>query len=225
MCDEEHQQRYFLPQIFIYSFDINSLLVKNLMIPKDWTYYLPQIGLIDFILISFIEIAFIWFFVPKEEFIGKVLTMVAAVNFIKVGVTSFVFPIIPSLTDVLYIMYLVEVTVLFIVGIIVSTLVYEKENWSHSREQAGALAFRISFISTLVWLTYKNLQPQVYYQLPYQLLSAEAAFAQSVPIPLLSVSNFGFLTLVLGLVILYFWYKGKNLLRSDSSVRLNSAND
>ncbi len=194
------------------------------MIPQHWTYYLPQIGLIDLILISGFEIAFIWFFVPKE-FIGKVFSIVAGVNLIKVGVTSFAFPIIPSITDNLYTIYLVEVTILFIVGVIVSTLIYEQENWSHSREQAGALAFRISFISTLVWVTWKNLQPQVYYQLPYQLLSAEAAFAQSVPIPILSVSNFGFLTLVLGLLILYFRYKGKNLLRSETSTQFKSTND
>lgn len=182
----------------------------NLMIPQHWTYYLPQIGLIDFILISCFEIAFIWFFVPKEfQDFGKVFSMVAAVNFIKVGVTSFAFPIIPSLTDALYIIYLVEVTILFIVGIIVSTLIYEQEKWAHSREQSGALAFRVSFISTLVWVTYKNLQPQVYYQLPPQLLSAETAFL--MPSPILSVSNFGFFALVLGVLILYFRYKGKKL--------------
>lgn len=176
--------------------------------------YLPQIGFVDFVLISCFEIAFIWFFLPKE-FIGKVFSMVGAANLIKVGVMSFIFPFIPSITINLYTIYLVETTLIFVVGILTSTLIYEWEHWSSSREQAGALAFRVTAISTLVWVTYKNLQPQVYFQLPSPVIQLETAFARSTPLPIFSVSNLGFITLVLGLLILFFRYKGKQILNNN----------
>jgi len=176
--------------------------------------YLPQIGFVDFILISCFEITFIWFFLPKE-FIGKVFSMVSAANLIKVGVMSFIFPFIPSITTNLYTIYLVETTLIFVVGILTSTLIYEWEHWSSSREQAGALAFRVTAISTLVWVTYKNLQPQVFYQLPSPVIHAETVFAQSTSLPYFSVSYLGFITFFLGLMILFSRYRGTHPLNSN----------
>jgi hypothetical protein len=158
-------------------------------------YYIQQIGLLDLFLISAVEIAFIWFFFPKE-FIGKVFSMVGAVNLIKLGAMTLLFPSIPPITENLYQMLLVEVTIVFILGIIISTLIYEKEQWALTRESAGALAFRITGISSLIWVTYKSLQPYQYF--PTYLASfnsiPEVSIAKSIPIPNLlpSFSIFGF---------------------------------
>ncbi|UCG03904.1 MAG: hypothetical protein JSW11_07940 [Candidatus Heimdallarchaeota archaeon] len=173
-------------------------------------YYIQQIGLLDLFLISAVEIAFIWFFFPKE-FIGKVFSMVGAVNLIKLGAMTLIFPSIPSMTENLYQMLLVEVTIVFILGIIISTLIYEKEQWAVTRESAGALAFRITGISSLIWVTYKSLQP--YQSFPPYLVSSNSLLETSVtkisPIPdiLPSFAIFGLLILSLGFLILFIRYK------------------
>ncbi|MFX0125685.1 MAG: hypothetical protein ACFFAE_18825 [Candidatus Hodarchaeota archaeon] len=173
-------------------------------------YYIQQIGLLDLFLISAVEIAFIWFFFPKE-FIGKVFSMIGAVNLIKLGAMTLIFPSIPPMTENLYQMLLVEVTIVFILGIIISTLIYEKEQWAMTRESAGALAFRITGISSLVWVTYKSLQPYQYF--PTYLASSDRSIETSVieilPIPNLlpSFTIFGLFILCLGFLILFIRYK------------------
>lgn len=173
-------------------------------------YYIQQIGLLDLFLISAVEIAFIWFFFPKE-FVGKVFSMVGAVNLIKLGAMTLIFPSIPPMTENLYQMLLVEVTIVFILGIIISTLIYEKEQWAMTRESAGALAFRITGISSLVWVTYKSLHP--YQVFPTYLRSfngiTEMSVTDILPVPglLSSFTIFGLLILSLGLLILFIRYK------------------
>ena len=181
-----------------------------MMIPN---YYFLEIGFFDLILISTVEIAFIWFFFPKEV-VGKVFSMVGAANLIKIGIMSLISPSIPSITENLNQLLLVEVTLIFILGVIISTLIYEKEQWALTRENAGALAFRITSISSLIWVTYKCLQPHIYYYPVFSRVPViEALYSDSkiLPIPHLgeSLDIFGLLILVLGLLILYFHYKGK----------------
>ncbi|MFX1507205.1 MAG: hypothetical protein ACFFDC_14080 [Promethearchaeota archaeon] len=173
-------------------------------------YYFQQIGLFDIFLICTVEITFIWFFFPKE-FIGKVFSMVGAVNLIKLGAVTLLFPTILPVTSNFYQVILVEVTTVFILGIIISTLIYEKEQWALTRESAGALAFRISGISSLVWATYKTLEPYQYFPVHLSSLNSipEAAIATSLPIAdiIPSISIFGLFILCLGFFILFIRYK------------------
>ncbi|MFW9906079.1 MAG: hypothetical protein ACFFFH_17280 [Candidatus Thorarchaeota archaeon] len=173
-------------------------------------FYFQQIGLLDLLVISTVEIAFIWFFFPKE-FIGKVFSMVGAINLIKLGAMTLIFPSIPPITESFYQMLLVDVTIVFILGIIISTLIYEKEQWALSRESAGALAFRITGISSLIWITYKSLQPYQYFSVQLSSLNSisEASVERVLPISNLfpSFALFGLLILGLGFLILFIRYK------------------
>ncbi|MFW9854876.1 MAG: hypothetical protein ACFFFG_07430 [Candidatus Thorarchaeota archaeon] len=173
--------------------------------------YFSNIGLLDLILISLVEISAIWFFFPKE-YLGKVLSMVSAVNLIKMGILSLIAPTLPALTSSLNQMLLLEVTGIFILGIIISTLMYEKEEWAQSREQAGALAFRISAISSLIWVTHKSLQPPVYYYSLSTGFLLSRAIPESVSLPLIPALdiylNFlGIVFLAIGALLLILRYK------------------
>ena len=180
---------------------------------------IPTLGFYDLILIAFIEVGFIWFFFP-EELMGKVFQMVGAVNLIKVGAMSLFYSIIPSFTSTLNQILLVEVTIVFILGIIASTLIYEKEKWSPTREQAGALAFRITAISSLIWVTFKSIQPRIYFD-PFvsydlRLASSEGSItdgflAANIITSGLPTEFFGLLILILGCGIIYFKYKKKSV--------------
>lgn len=179
---------------------------------------IPTLGLYDLVLIAFVEVAFIWFFFP-EELMGKVFQMVGAVNLIKVGVMSLVYSILPSFTVTINQILLVEVTIIFILGIIASTVIYEKEKWSPTREQAGALAFRITAISSLIWVTFKSIQPTIYLD-PFVRYDPELVFSgsssresfmsTSIVSSGLPTELFGLLIFLIGLGIIYLKYKKKN---------------
>ncbi len=176
-------------------------------------YLLPTLGINDLIIIAFIEISFIWFFFPKE-YVGKVMTLVGSVNLIKVGVMTLIYPIIPNLTTTINQILLVEVTALFLIGIVVSTFIYENERWAPSREQAGAMAFRMTSISSLVWVTYKSLQPQIAIPM-FNTYSAMTSLVpenvlrstdtgSAFPFPLQSL---GFVLVAIGIMVIYYRYK------------------
>ena len=182
------------------------------MIVEPYYSYYIQIGFFDVILIALIEITFIWFFFPKEM-MGKVFSMVGAVNLIKLGIMTLLTPYIPSIAYSFNQILLVEVTLLFLLGTIVSTMIYEKEQWAASREEAGALAFRITAISSLVWVTFRSINPSVHYELqsidPIRNLLAESSMNSIIPFNTMGLilDSFGIFILVAGLIILYLRYK------------------
>lgn len=181
---------------------------------------IPTLGFYDLILIAFVEIFFIWFFFPEER-MGIVLQMVGAANLIKVGAMSLVYSILPSLEiGTISHMLLIEVAIIFIIGIVTSTLIYEREKWSPTREQAGDLAFRITAISSVVWVTFKSIQPTLYID-PFIRYDPEFVFMSGavrdqshlitgVISSGLPIESFGFFILIIGLGILYFKYKKKD---------------
>lgn len=176
--------------------------------------YFIQIGFFDLILIALVEIAFIWFFFPKEM-MSKVISMVGGINLIKLGVMTLTAPYVPSIADSYNQMLLVEVTLMFLLGIIISTLIYENEQWTSSREKAGALAFRITAISSLIWVTYRSLNPSIHSEFlnydPIRTMVPESArFMDFTPIKSvgLALDSFGLIILLIGLVIFYIRFKG-----------------
>ncbi|MFX0183551.1 MAG: hypothetical protein ACFE95_10760 [Candidatus Hodarchaeota archaeon] len=176
--------------------------------------YFIQIGFFDLILIALVEIAFIWFFFPKEM-MSKVISMVGAINLIKLGVMVLLAPYVPSIAYSFNQMLLVEVTLMFLLGIIISTLIYENEQWKSSREKAGALAFRITAISSLIWVTYRSLNPSIHSELlnydPVRTMVPESARFMDFPLKDsvgLAFDSFGLIILLIGLVILYIRFKG-----------------
>ncbi len=176
-------------------------------------YIIPTLGINDLIIVALIEVSFIWFFFPKE-YVGKVTTLVGAANLIKIGVMTLIYPTIPGLTTTVNQILLVEVTALFLIGIVVSTFIYENEQWAPTREQAGAMAFRITSVSSLVWVTYKSLQPQI--ALPvFQDFSPMTSLVQESMLDsvdnsrglMTSFSSIGFVLLAVGIIIIYYRYK------------------
>ncbi|WP_455143159.1 hypothetical protein [Candidatus Hodarchaeum mangrovi] len=186
-----------------------------------YSYYI-QIGFFDVMLIALIEIAFIWFFFPKEM-MGKVFSMVGAVNLIKLGIMTILIPYVPSITSTFNQILLIEVTMMFLLGIIVSTLIYEKEQWAPSREEAGSLAFRITAISSLVWVTFRSINPSIQYGFqshdPIRSLLAETSMSNIIPFNAMGLvlDSFGVFILVAGFIILYLRYKKHLLFQRNAS--------
>ncbi|MHA1226478.1 MAG: hypothetical protein ACTSR2_13345 [Candidatus Hodarchaeales archaeon] len=180
-------------------------------------YFIPTLGFNDLILIAIVEVVFIWFFFPKE-LLGKVFTMVGAANLVKIGIMSLVYPIIPSLTITMNQVLLVEVTALFIIGIVISTIIYENEQWAQTRDQAGALAFRITSLSSLVWVTFKSIQPHLGSGIftersVFTSLSAEM-FQDKTPgsaFEVLDLPIFGLALFLIGLGIIYYHYRKQSV--------------
>ncbi len=182
-----------------------------------------SLGFFDLILIAFVEIVFIWFFFPKE-FVGKVVTMVGAINLIKIGSMSMIYPIIPSLATTINQILLVEVTMIFIIGIIASTMIYEKEKWAPDREYAGALAFRITALSSLVWVMYKSIAPNLELNLdflfetgmryptgPSREAASQSLNSNDILPYIIPIEYFGLILFLIGFTIFLIRYKSSDI--------------
>ncbi|MHA2224311.1 MAG: hypothetical protein ACXAC8_03865 [Candidatus Hodarchaeales archaeon] len=140
-----------------------SLVKKMLYLPPP-----PEIGIIDFLIISSLELAFIQYFLPKRSF-KQVFPIIISANLIKVGIFSLLASVFLATYLSTYYNPLIELTLILVPGTLVATFIYEKEELSSSRQQAGLLAFLITSLSSLVWWTFDGITPQ------YRVLEGEQA--------------------------------------------------
>ena len=117
--------------------------------------FYPEISIIDFFILSSIEIVYLWFLL-KQYSIRELFPSIISINLIRIGVIKLIIPYILPPYDILYYDYssypFVMFAIIFLSGVIFSTVIYEKEQWALTRETASSLAFKVCAISTLVWL-------------------------------------------------------------------------
>ena len=129
-------------------------------------YYYPEISLLDFFILATIELLFLWFLL-KQYSLRELLPSIIAINLIRIGVIQLLLPYITPTYDIYYHNYssypFLIFSIIFVTGVIFSTIIYEKEQWAVTREAASSLAFKVSAISTLIWLPLRlELYPPIY---------------------------------------------------------------
>ncbi|MHA2246151.1 MAG: hypothetical protein ACXADY_14400 [Candidatus Hodarchaeales archaeon] len=186
------------------------------MIEVIYPYQTPAIEIFDFLVLTFCEMALIWFFMPKKP-IKQTFPMILAINLIKVGAFSLITPILYPSNYTFYYNSLIEITILIVIGTIFSTIVYEREQVDLSRNQSSSIAFRVTSLSTLIWSTLRTFQPSPIYFLAetsgWRLPDSMTLLYQ----PFLSSNILLFVALVTGLLMIFIRYNKKNLLAHPST--------
>lgn len=182
------------------------------MIEVILPYQTPVIEILDLMVLIFCEMAFIWFFIPKQP-IKQTFSMIVAINLIKVGAFCLITPIFYPSSYVFYSSPLIEIAILIVIGTIFSTIVYEREHVDLSRNQASSIAFRVTSLSTLIWSTLRFYD----FQPPFIYLTAETSgwilldSMMSLHHTFLSSNILLIVGLVIGLLMIFIRYNKKNL--------------